>query len=253
MVSESTNVPDTKATPTVTAARVSRRRSLLTSRLRSETLSIVSLPNRPMISRTRSLVGSASSSTMAPSTRKTTRSAYAAAPGSWVTITTVWPRSSTTERRNRSSSVLAFESSAPVGSSAKTTSGREIRARADSHPLLLSTGELGGPVSAAGRRGRASRPRCSIHVGSGVSAGEVGGQRDVLLGRERRQQVERLEDEPEPVAAQERALPVRERGEVGVADEDLPRGQRVQAGQAMHQGRLARARGPHDRGELACR
>ena len=43
MVSDSTNVPDTKATPTVTAARVSRRRSLLTSRLRSE--------NRIMVNR----------------------------------------------------------------------------------------------------------------------------------------------------------------------------------------------------------
>src|SRR4051812_29366826 len=39
MVSESTNVPETKATPSVTAATVSSRRSLLVSRLRSETRS----------------------------------------------------------------------------------------------------------------------------------------------------------------------------------------------------------------------
>ncbi len=47
MVSESTNVPETKVTPTVTAMIVSRRRSLLTIRLRSETLSIVSRPAAP--------------------------------------------------------------------------------------------------------------------------------------------------------------------------------------------------------------
>ena len=47
MVSESTKVPDTKATPTVTAAMVRNRRSLLTRRLRSETLSMVSPPAVP--------------------------------------------------------------------------------------------------------------------------------------------------------------------------------------------------------------
>src|SRR4051812_17058725 len=40
MVSDSTNVPETKATPSVTAATVRKSRSLLTSRFRSETLSI---------------------------------------------------------------------------------------------------------------------------------------------------------------------------------------------------------------------
>jgi hypothetical protein len=47
MVSESTNVPDTKVTPMVTAATVSMSRSLLMSRLRSENLSIVSRPAVP--------------------------------------------------------------------------------------------------------------------------------------------------------------------------------------------------------------
>src|SRR4051812_24378092 len=40
MVSDSTKVPETKETPSVTAATVSRRRSLLVSRLRSETRSM---------------------------------------------------------------------------------------------------------------------------------------------------------------------------------------------------------------------
>src|SRR5262249_29735134 len=42
-------------------------------------------------SRTRAWVGSASSPAAVPSARNTTRSATAAAAGSWVTITTVWP------------------------------------------------------------------------------------------------------------------------------------------------------------------
>src|SRR3954449_640341 len=40
MVSDKTNVPDTKATPSVTAATVRKSRSLLTSRFRSETFSM---------------------------------------------------------------------------------------------------------------------------------------------------------------------------------------------------------------------
>ena len=47
MVSDSTNVPDTKVTPTVTAAIVRNRRSLLASRLRIESLSMVSRPAVP--------------------------------------------------------------------------------------------------------------------------------------------------------------------------------------------------------------
>jgi hypothetical protein len=41
-------------------------------------------------------------------------------------------------------------------------------------------------------------------------AREVLGQRDVLLGRERGQQVERLEDEAEPVATEQGELAVRQ-------------------------------------------
>ena len=59
-----------------------------------------------------------------------TRSAYAAATGSWVTITTVCPSSSTTPRSRASTSRPVRMSSAPVGSSANTTSGRVMRARA---------------------------------------------------------------------------------------------------------------------------
>ena len=47
MVSESTNVPETNVTPTVTAAIVSSRRSLFFSRLRSEIRNILSHPVDP--------------------------------------------------------------------------------------------------------------------------------------------------------------------------------------------------------------
>ncbi len=83
-----------------------------------------------MRSRTASAVGRAISSTIRPSARKSTRSEWAAAPGSWVTMTTVWPRSSTASRRKPRTSRPARESRLPVGSSAKISSGREASARA---------------------------------------------------------------------------------------------------------------------------
>src|SRR5207249_5674274 len=52
-------------------------------------------PSRRIRSSTSPAVGSARSSTMRPSARNTTRSAYPAATGSWVTITMVWPKSRT--------------------------------------------------------------------------------------------------------------------------------------------------------------
>ena len=47
IVSDSTKVPDTKDTPTVTAATVRNRRSLLTRRLRIESLSMATRPAVP--------------------------------------------------------------------------------------------------------------------------------------------------------------------------------------------------------------
>src|SRR5581483_1718766 len=68
--------------------------------------------------------------TISPSFRNRIRSAIAAARGSCVTITVVWPYWSTDSRSSRRISPLDAESRFPVGSSAKTTVGREIRARA---------------------------------------------------------------------------------------------------------------------------
>src|SRR5699024_2220455 len=72
---------------------------------------------------------------------------------------------------------------------------------------------------------------------------------DVLLRGEGGEQVEALEDEPEPVAAQQRALPLAEGGEVGVSDEYLAGVGDVETGEGVHQGRLAGPGRTHDGGE----
>src|SRR5690606_38712671 len=69
---------------------------------------------------------------------------------------------------------------------------------------------------------------------------------DVLLRRQRRDQVEGLEDEPDLLAAQLREPTVVEGAELHVAEEDATGGERVEPRQAVHQRRLARARWTHD-------
>src|SRR3712207_5885216 len=63
------------------------------------------------------------SSTIRPSARWMTRSASSAARGSWVTITIVWPSSSTASRMRVRTSLPDLESRLPVGSSASRTVG----------------------------------------------------------------------------------------------------------------------------------
>src|SRR5690606_16699713 len=92
----------------------------------------------------------------APSARNRTRSAQAAAAGSWVTMTTVAPRVSTASRSRPRTPVAAPVSRAPVGSSANTTSGAVTRARA------TATRCCWPPDSSAGRRRALSAsPTCA--------------------------------------------------------------------------------------------
>src|SRR5215207_8770020 len=108
-------------------------------------------------SRTFSAVGVAISATMRPSARNRTWSAKAAELGSWVTITIVWPYSSTERRMKPSSSAPAAESRLPVGSSANTIAGLEASARA------AATRCCWPPDSSAGLWARRSRsPTASI-------------------------------------------------------------------------------------------
>ena len=83
-----------------------------------------------MTSKTSSADGRESSCTIWPSARNTTRSAYDAARGSWVTMTTVCLNSSVAARRIDSTSPEERESRLPVGSSPKMIDGLPISARA---------------------------------------------------------------------------------------------------------------------------
>ena len=114
------------------------------------------------------------------------------------------------------------ESRLPVGSSAKTTCGRPARARATATrccwPPESSDGPVAEAVAEADGVDDAVEPRLVR-----LPAGEGQREGDVLEGGEGRHQVERLEHEPDPVAAQQGELPVGQPAEVDVADEDLAR------------------------------
>src|SRR3954452_23215799 len=79
-----------------------------------------------------------------------------------------------------------------------------------------------------------------------LAAGDADRQLDVLRGGERREQVERLEDEADLVTAEQRQLLVAEPGELGVPDVDLAGCGPVETGEYVEQGRLAGAGRPHD-------
>jgi hypothetical protein len=112
------------------------------------------------------------------------------------------------------------------------------------------------PDSSVGRWwSRWRRPTVSMttssHAGSGCAAGDVHRQRDVLERRQRRQQVEGLEDEADLVPAQRREPLVVQTAECGVADDGITAAERVETGHAVHERRLARPGRAHDRCEAA--
>ena len=76
-------------------------------------------------------------------------------------------------------------------------------------------------------------------------------QGHVLLGRKRRQQIERLEDEPHPLAADDGALVVVQRGQIDAFQQHLAAGGRFHSAEDVQQGALARARRTHDRQQFA--
>src|SRR3954470_15266490 len=120
----------------------------------------------------------------------------------------------------------------------------------DGDALLLPAGEL---VRAVPQPVAEAQPADDgVHpVPVGPLPGQLHRQQDVVLRVEHRQQVEGLEDEADPLAAQRGQLLVAQGGQLGVAQPDLPGAGGVQAGEAVHQRRLARARRAHDRGEPA--
>src|SRR5690606_25117579 len=78
-------------------------------------------------------------------------------------------------------------------------------------------------------------------------------QLHVLAHGQRGDEVEELEHEAEPAAAQLRALPFRQRAEVLAAQEDVPHVRRLETADQPEQRRLARAAAADDDGELALR
>jgi hypothetical protein len=118
--------------------------------------------------------------------------------------------------------------------------------------LLLATGELIGPVfepvAEAGDANHLGKRR-----GIRFAARDRQWEDDVVVSGERRHEVERLEDEADALAAQQRELPVAQAAQLDVADVHGARRQTVETGQAVQQGRFARTRRSHDRAELSLR
>ena len=195
---------------------------------------------------------SPSSRTISPSARKSTRCATAAARASWVTITIVWPYSSTERRRSSRISPLVAESRFPVGSSAKSTVGFETSARAIATrcccPPESSDGPVRQPVGEPDVADQLVEPAVLR-----LLAGDGEREEDVLLRVQHRQEVEELEHEADVLAPQLREVVVSERRDLRPGDLDIPGRRLVEPREDVHQRRLPRARGPHHRGRLARR
>ena len=109
-------------------------------------------------------------------------------------------------RSSASTSRAVAESRAPVGSSASTTAGSVTSARAIATrccwPPESCAGQVPGAVAEPDPRRAASRTR----VRSDAAAGEPEREADVLLGGQVGHQVEALEDEADPLAAEPGAV-----------------------------------------------
>ena len=189
------------------------------------TPSCVRAPSRPW--------ARAISSTIRPSARNSTRSAYDAAPGSWVTITMVWPNSSTLRRRkpeHLGAGAGVEVAGGLVGEHDRGAAGERAGAR---DALLLAAGQLARPV--AEPVAQADRVDHGVEpLLVGLAAGDVERERDVLERGQRRDQVERLEHEADGVAAQPGEGLVGQRRHLGVADPHLAaaRSRRARRGSA---------------------
>ena len=122
----------------------------------------------------------------------------------------------------------------------------------DRDALLLAAGELRGTVAQAVLE---PDPRRDLAHGRAPRAAAVQPQRqaDVLRDRERGQQVEGLEHEPDPLAPQDRQPPLAEPRQVGVAERDGAGGGPVEPRRDVEERALAGARRAHDRGERPSR
>ena len=166
----------------------------------------------------------ASGRRLLPSRRKTTRSAHEASWASWVTTTAAMPRWQAARIRRMTASALV-ESSAPDGSSARSSWRSPDHGAGDGDPLALATRELVGvvrrPVLQPEVLERLERRRLGL---AGRDAVELQRQGHVLHRAEPGQQVVVLEDVADGLAAQPRLAVARQRGQRPAADVDLTAG-----------------------------
>ena len=192
------------------------------------------------------------SSTMRPSARKTTRVGVARGDGvvgdhhdglAEVAHRVAHERRGSRRRRR--------ESRLPVGSSAKMISGRLARARATATRCCWPPDSSDGRCASRSREADGVDDRVEPLL-VGLAAGEVDRQRDVLeRGRASGIRLKAWNTKPMLVAPQQRELACRTACDSSTSPmKTCAGGERVEAGEAVHQRRLARARRAHDRGEV---
>ena len=164
-------------------------------------------------------------------------------------MTTVWPSPSTASRSRSRMSFPVLVSSAPVGSSAKITSGRAIRARA------IATRCCCPPESWPGRCvilvPRPTRWVTSVSQSASAAAlRQPERERDVLLRRQRRNEVEGLEHEADAVSANLAERVLVQAAEISTSPRwTLPERGAIEAGGTVEERALAGPRRPHHGGE----
>ena len=224
--------------------RALRQRTLRTGR-----------PARGRFSRVAAAVSAGSSivpSRIRPSAMWTVRRVRFASSASWVTVTIVRPWSTSDSNSANTMSAVA-ESRLPVGSSATISGGSLASARATATRCCCPPEVLDGSL-----RAWSAMPDALEQVHRPVEAlarrpqpAEVHRQHHVLDHRQRRQQLEELEDHADRAPAPLGGLALGQAGEVLAGDRDRAAGRAVDAGDHVHQRRLAAARPADDRDELA--
>ena len=173
---------------------------------------------------------------------------------SWVTISSVRPRSTLSRRSSAVISSALALSRSPVGSSAHTIAGSLTSARAIvtrwRSPPESSSGTWRRAVGQADQLERLERAPARL---GGAHARDEQRQLDVLDRRQDRHQVVVLEDEAHPARAVVGALAVGHGRQGDAFDHDVAAVDGVEAGEAVQQRGLAAAARPHDGDHLAAR
>ena len=188
--------------------------------------------------------------TSRPASSRSTRSAISAAARSWVTSTTERP-SSAPARSRRSTSAPASTSRLPVGSSASTTVGSLTSARAIAKRCCSPPESWDGSEAATGPQPEPVDQLAAAPSGVRVRAAHARREQHVRLPGQLGQQVEELEDEAHPAPPQRAQRALRGARHALAADLDDPGVGAVEPAEQVQQRRLARARAPEHRDDLA--